>query len=51
LHGIRVFDKNALVLVNESAKSYGDLAAARDEIIGKIRDKFRIQIQQEPLEI
>jgi UDP-N-acetylmuramate dehydrogenase len=51
LHGIRVFDKNALVLVNESAESYGDLAAARDEIIGKVRDKFRIQIQQEPLEI
>jgi UDP-N-acetylmuramate dehydrogenase len=51
LHGIRVYDKNALVLVNESAKSYSDLAAARDEIIGRIRDKFRIQIQQEPLEI
>jgi UDP-N-acetylmuramate dehydrogenase len=51
LHGIRVFDKNALVLVNESAKSYSDLAAARDEIIGRVRDKFRIQIQQEPLEI
>ncbi len=50
-HGIRIYDKNALVLVNESAKSYNDLAAARDEIIGKIRDKFRIQIQQEPLEI
>jgi UDP-N-acetylmuramate dehydrogenase len=51
LHGIRVFDKNALVLINESAKSYSDLAAARDEIIGRVRDKFRIQIQQEPLEI
>lgn len=50
-HGMRVYDRNALVLVNESAKSYNDLAAARDEIIGKIRDKFRIQIQQEPLEI
>lgn len=51
IHGIRVYDKNALVLVNESAKSYNDLAAARDEIIGRVRDKFRIQIQQEPLEI
>ncbi len=51
LHGMRVFDKNALVLVNESAKSYSDLAAARDEIIGRVRDKFRIQIEQEPLEI
>lgn len=51
LHGIRVHDKNALVLVNESAASYGDLAAARDEIIGKVRDTFQIIIEQEPLEI
>lgn len=51
LHGIRVNEKNALVLINESATSYADLAAARDEIIGKVRDTFRIQIDQEPLEI
>lgn len=51
LHGIRVHDKNALVLINESAKGYGDLIAARDIIIGAVRDKFRIQIEQEPLEI
>mgnify|MGYP000970491538 CR=1 FL=1 len=51
LHGMRVHDKNALVLINESATSYADLAAARTEIIGKVRDMFRIQIEQEPLEI
>lgn len=51
LHGMRVYDKNALVLINESATSYSDLASARDEIIGKVRDKFRIQIEQEPIEI
>jgi UDP-N-acetylmuramate dehydrogenase len=51
LHGMRVHDKNALVLINESAKSYNDLAAARDEIIGKVRDTFRITIEQEPLEL
>lgn len=51
MHGMRVYEKNALVLVNESATSYSDLAKAREEIIGKVRDKFRIQIQQEPLEI
>ena len=51
LHGMRVHDKNALVLINESATSYGDLAAARDEIIRKVRDVFRIEIEQEPLEI
>jgi UDP-N-acetylmuramate dehydrogenase len=51
LHGIRVHDKNALVLINESAASYSDLAAARDQIIGAVRDKFNLQIEQEPLEI
>lgn len=51
LHGMRVYDKNTLVIVNESATSYNDLALARDEIIGAVRDKFHIQIQQEPLEI
>ena len=51
LHGMRVHDKNALVLINESATSYHDLAAARDAIIRAVYDKFHIQIQQEPLEI
>ena len=51
LHGMKVHDKNALVLINESATSYADLAAARAEIIGKVRDTFRIQIEQEPLEM
>lgn len=51
LHGMRVNEKNCLVLINESATGYNDLAEARDEIIGKIRDTFRIEIQQEPLEI
>ncbi|MFZ1242715.1 MAG: UDP-N-acetylmuramate dehydrogenase [Candidatus Saccharimonas sp.] len=51
LHGIKVHDKNALVLINQSATGYSDLAAARDEIIGAVRDKFRITIVQEPLEI
>ena len=51
LHGMRIHDKNALVLINESAKSYADLAAAREEIKTAVRDKFRIEIEQEPLEI
>ena len=51
LHGIRVHDKNALVLINESASGYEDLAAARNEIMGAVRDTFRITIEQEPLEI
>lgn len=51
IHGMRVHDKNTLVLINEAATSYHDLAEARDQIIGAVRDKFRIQIEQEPLEI
>ncbi len=51
LHGMRVHDKNALVLINESATSYDDLAQAREEVMGAVRDKFRITIEQEPLEI
>jgi len=49
LHGMHVHEGNALVLINQSATGYADLAAARDEIIGGVRDKFRIQIEQEPL--
>jgi UDP-N-acetylmuramate dehydrogenase len=51
LHGMRVHDKNALVLINESASSYADLAAARAEIVQKVYDQFHIQIEQEPLEM
>ena len=51
IHGMRVHNKNALVLINESATSYQDLAAAREQISGAVRDQFRITIEQEPLEI
>lgn len=51
LHGMRIHDKNALVLINESATSYEDLASAREEIKDKVREQFRIEIEQEPLEI
>lgn len=51
LHGMKIHDKNALVLINESANGYADLAAAREEIIGAVRDTFRIIIEQEPLEL
>ncbi|MBO7718250.1 UDP-N-acetylmuramate dehydrogenase [Candidatus Saccharibacteria bacterium] len=50
-HGIKVSDKAALVLINESAKSYNDLAAARAEIVGKVYDKFGFWLEQEPVEI
>lgn len=51
LHGIRVNPANALVLINESATGYLDLSLARDEIIQAVHDRFRIRIEQEPLEL
>lgn len=51
LHGMRVHDKNALVLINESAESYENLHAARQEIIQGVYDMFGVQIEQEPLEL
>lgn len=51
LHGMRVNPANALVLINESAGSYSDLAQARETIRNAVRDTFRISIEQEPLEL
>lgn len=51
LHGMRVNPANALVLINESATGYLDLSLARTEITQAVQDRFRINIEQEPLEI
>lgn len=51
LHGIRVSDKAPLVLINESAKSFNDLEKAREEIIGRVYDKFGWWLEQEPVEL
>lgn len=51
LDGIRVYEKNALVLANESASSYQSLANARETIVGAVRKMFGVEIKQEPLEI
>ena len=50
-HGMRVYEKNALVLVNDSATGYDDLATIREEIVQIVFDKFGIKIEQEPLEL
>ena len=50
-HGMRVYEKNALVLVNDSATGYDDLAAIREEIVQIVFDKFGIKIEHEPLEL
>lgn len=51
LHGMRINEKAALVLINESAKSYQDLAKARAEISSAVYDKFGYWLEQEPVEI
>ncbi|MCL2882546.1 MAG: UDP-N-acetylmuramate dehydrogenase [Coriobacteriia bacterium] len=51
LHGMRVSDKAALILINESARSYADLAAARSEITQAVQEKFGFALCQEPEEI
>lgn len=50
-HGMKVHDGNAVVLINQSAGGYTDLSAAREEIVTKVRDKFQIVLEQEPLEL
>ncbi len=50
-HGMRVCDKASLVLINESARDYADLDAARKEIIERVREKFGYTLEQEPMEL
>lgn len=50
-HGMRVSDKASLVLINENARNYADLAAARSEIIARVRAKFGYTLEQEPMEL
>ena len=47
-HGMKIYEKNALVLINESAKDYEDLAAFRQEIVDKVHATFGITLEQEP---
>ncbi|MDR1197004.1 MAG: UDP-N-acetylmuramate dehydrogenase [Candidatus Nomurabacteria bacterium] len=51
LHGIKVSDRAALILINQSAQSYADLAAARAEIIQTVQQKFGLALEQEPEEL
>lgn len=51
LHGMRINDKAALVLINESAKNYADLSKARAEIRKAVKEKFGYDLEQEPVEI
>ena len=45
---ISVYDKNALVLVNNGKATQSDLLRAKDEIIKTVESKFGIILEQEP---
>ncbi len=45
---ISVYDKNALVLVNNGKASKEDLLKAKNEIIKIVKEKFGIALEQEP---
>ncbi|HSX07362.1 MAG TPA: UDP-N-acetylmuramate dehydrogenase [Candidatus Saccharimonadales bacterium] len=47
-YGMRTFANNALVFINENAHNYQDLATFRDEVIGIVRTKYGITLEQEP---
>lgn len=49
--GFRVSEKAALILINESASSYADLARARAAIVDTVYKKFGFRLEQEPNEI
>ncbi|MBQ6127886.1 UDP-N-acetylmuramate dehydrogenase [Candidatus Saccharibacteria bacterium] len=49
LHGMKVSDKAALVLINDSASAYSDLTNAKNEIIDTVRKKYGFTLEQEPV--
>lgn len=51
LYGMRVNAAAPLVLINESAGTYANLARARAQITSTIYDKFGYWLEQEPIEI
>lgn len=51
LYGMRVNAKAPLVLINESAGTYANLARARGQITSTVYDKFGYWLEQEPIEI
>ena len=47
-HGMKTYEQHALVLINENAKTYSDLAAFREEIVDKVHSTFGVTLKQEP---
>jgi UDP-N-acetylmuramate dehydrogenase len=49
--GMQISPKAALILINQSAQFYSDLAAARAEITSRVQQQFGLTLEQEPEEI
>ncbi|MGD8373341.1 MAG: UDP-N-acetylmuramate dehydrogenase [Candidatus Woesebacteria bacterium] len=47
-HGMKTYENNALVFVNQSAKNFADLDAFKKEVVKKVHDKFGVTLKQEP---
>lgn len=46
--GMAIHKNQALVLINKNAQSTADLLTFRDQLITQVKDKFGIELQQEP---
>lgn len=46
---MKVYEHNALVLVNKGSASFADLEAARDTVISSVQNKFGITLEPEPI--
>lgn len=47
-HGMKTFENNALVFINEGANSFADLAAFKAEVVDRVFSVFGVTLQQEP---
>ncbi len=51
IHGYRISEKAALVLINEDGAGYQELDLARKEIVQAVKKKYGFVLEQEPVEI
>lgn len=47
-HGLKTYENNALVIINESAENADDLKLFKEEIIEKVKETYGVELEQEP---
>lgn len=47
-HGLKTYENNALVIINESAENADDLKLFKEEIIEKVKENYGVELEQEP---